>query len=124
MRKAILTLILSPIFLLGFGQDQKSRESTQENSQGLSAMVGTYEGGRIITLDKDGELNYQRSTTPLLKLKKVDGGLYEIVIPPGVRSPNEIPKIKFVLNDQKEVTAIEMVYKDGKTDGPFKRTAK
>lgn len=104
---------------------QRTRVPQQEiQTGGDSAKAGTYEGERNITLDDKGELNYQRATTPVLKLKKVEGGLYEIVIPPGMRAPNEIPKIRFIENDQKEITAIEMVYKDGKTDGPFKRTSK
>ena len=113
MRKLSILMALCLITFFGYGQDVDN-----------SAMVGTYEGERNISLDKEGGLMYQRATTPLLELKKTEDDLYEIVIPPGVRAPNEIPKVRFIMNDKKEVTAIEMVYKDGKKDGPFKKVPK
>jgi hypothetical protein len=97
-----------------------TKEFNQKGSQ-TSALEGTYEGDRKIWLNESGKLVYQRTPAPMaLELVLMEKDLYEIKIPTGVFSPQEMPKVLFIKNEKEEVTAIELVYKARK-DGPFKR---
>ena len=90
-----------------------------------SPFSGTYEGERKIWVNESGKLVYQRPPAPMpLELVQIEGDLYEVKIPTGVRAPMEIPNVLFVKNENKEIIAIELVYKDGRKDGPFKRVSK
>ncbi len=89
-----------------------------------SPLTGIFDGDRKIRINDAGKLVYQRPPAPMaLELVKIEGDLYEIKIPEGVYAPQETPKLRFLKNEDKIVTAIELVYKE-KTDGPFVRVSK
>ncbi|MEO9485479.1 MAG: retropepsin-like aspartic protease [Ekhidna sp.] len=99
-----------------------SEMTNEQNASQASPFAGVYEGERKIWVDESGELQYQRAISPVaLKLVLLQGDLYEMKVPEGVRAPGGIPNILFIRNEQKVVTAIELVYADGRKDGPFKK---
>jgi len=55
----------------------------------------------------------------VLKILQVEGDFYEMKIPAGVRTPTELPRIKFLKNQYNEITGLEFVYADGRKDGPY-----
>jgi len=87
-----------------------------------SSLAGTFEGGRKIWVNDSGDLQYQNERSPMaLKLTLVKEDLYEMKVPEGVSAPSGIPNVLFMRNDKNEVTAIELVYSDGRKEGPFKK---
>ncbi|MBO3697665.1 retropepsin-like aspartic protease [Roseivirga sp. E12] len=95
-----------------------------EMSTSRSPFIGTYTGDRKIFLNDSDKLMYERAGAPMaLELVRVEEDLYQITVPEGVYAPQEIPKVHFIRNENNEVVEIEMVFKDGRKEGPYKRVS-
>lgn len=87
-----------------------------------SSYSGTYEGDRKVWQDESGDWVYQRAGSPIsLKLHKKEADIFELKVPRGVRAPMGIPDIHFIRNEKKLVAEINLIYQDGRTEGPFKK---
>ncbi|MCD2257726.1 pepsin/retropepsin-like aspartic protease family protein [Psychroserpens luteolus] len=99
--------------------DKLSKKEVQSNSY-----IGEYEGSRKVWENDNGELVYKNAASPIdLKLIEIEKDLYAMKIPDGVRTPMEIPKIKFLRNENKLVIGLSFIYKDGRIDGPHKKVS-
>ena len=100
---------------------QKSRDLSSN-----SPISGSYEGKRKVWLNEDGKLLYQRGGAMVLDLIKTDENLYELKMPAppteGMRVM-ELPKIRFVYENNQNVTGLIFEFNDGRKDGPYKKTS-
>ena len=97
------------------------KRPVQQTSNTASEFSGTYQGERRIWINEAGKLVYQRTPAPMaMEMVQIEADLYKIIIPEGVYAPMELPKVKFLRNNKKKVSAIELIYTN-KKDGPFKR---
>jgi len=92
-----------------------------------SPLAGNYEGKRSIWLEESGELKYQRGNSLVLNLKEVEINVYQLLM--GSKAPKgmvarELPRVRFVENDRRQITAIVLELGDGRHDGPYKKVAK
>ena len=86
-----------------------------------SPFAGTYEGDRKVLINESGALTYYRAGMPIsMKLVKIKDDLFEMKVPEGVYSPQEIPKVYFLRDTNKNISGIQFIYKERK-DGPFKK---
>ncbi len=112
--------------LIRFAQGKSSgprKTKVKRAAQPSASYGGTYEGDRKVFKDDSGVWSYQRAGAPIaLQMSELEKDYYKMVVPGHVRAPMEIPNIRFLRNDDGEVTSIEMVYKE-RTDGPFKKLA-
>ena len=103
---------------------QQNRKLLNKNSGQDSPLAGTYEGDRRVWVNEAGKLVYQRTPAPIaLELILVEGDLYELTVPDGVRAPQEIPKVHFIRNKKDKIIGLTLVYKNGREDGPYKKVS-
>ncbi len=104
--------------------DNSGTRVVKKVSTSRSPFIGAYAGERKIFLNDANKLMYERAGAPMaLELVRVDEDLYQITVPEGVYAPQEIPKVHFIRNENGEVVEIEMVFKDGRKEGPYKRVS-
>jgi len=99
-----------------------NRKIVRQKGSQTSPYAGTFEGDRKVWVNEAGKLVYQRTPAPIaLEMVLIEKNLYELKVPDGVRSPQEIPKVHFSQNEAQKVIALTLVYKDGRKDGPYKK---
>ena len=87
-----------------------TRKPADESSP-LNKYAGQYENDRRILI-VDGLIKYKRGNGPYLTLKEKEGALFEFVLPDGVVADNQLPNLKFIYNQDGEVSGFELIHSD------------
>jgi len=104
-----------------------SLEKSIQKSNDLSIsfpIAGSYEGKRKVWLDEEGNLLYQRGGSMVLNLIKIEGNIYELKMsstPPQGMMVRELPNVRFVSDNNQNVTGIIFEFSDGRKDGPYQK---
>ncbi len=87
--------------------------------QKISGTLGEYAGkyGERAVLISGKGLAYKGPAGPELVLKTIEKDLYQIVLPPNVRSRGPVPKVRFDRNESGKIKSLTLVNPDGTTQG-------
>ena len=98
---------------------QRNETSAAKNNEEYTALVGTYEGDRTIFVGENKNLYLQRKGGSPIQLVTVSENLFRMKLK-NPDAANNLPNVRF-LQENSTVMGIEFVFKNGSTQGPYKK---
>jgi len=91
-----------------------AKNESDDSIEVQNMYTGWYGGHERRIFLENGEMYLQRNNAPKLKLVKLEENLYEMTF--GIPVMNELPTIRFKLNENNEVIGFTFLFKGGKED--------
>lgn len=99
--------------------EESSKQKKEGIDQDWEDYVGAYEQRKIFT--QDGKLYLQRDGGPALELAPIEKDLFDMVLPSGARSNTPLPDVRFVRNENGEITHFDFLRENGTIETTVKK---